>query len=324
MTWMVTGGAGYVGSHVVRALRADGHTVVVVDDFSAGTPGFVPGDVAVVRGSILDPMTLDSAINDFSVTGVVHCAAFKKAGVSVEMPLHTYRQNIAGTLAVLTAMERASVPHLVFSSSASVYGTPKVARVTEDAELAPESPYGESKLVGEWMVRAEVAKPQRAGSVFCATSLRYFNVIGTAYPDVHDNSDENVLPKWFRSIIDGKAPIIYGDDYDTDDGTCVRDYVDVGAVAEAHAAAARRLEAGEPLKPVYNLGSGTGSSVREIADAVVSVSGTHLVPEVGPRRPGDPARIVADGTLAARDLGWTGGGNLHDAVAAAWAAHPKG
>jgi UDP-glucose 4-epimerase len=156
-----------------------------------------------------------------------------------------------------------------------------------------------------------------------ATALRYLNVAGSAAPGVFDTSPHNLLPRVFSRILAGEPPIINGTDFPTADGTCVRDYVGVGDVALAHVAAARALDGGVPLEPVYNLGSGIGTSVREVIEEVVAVTGTDLVPSEGPRRPGDPARIVASGKLAARDLGWESRATLHDMVASAWAAHPR-
>jgi UDP-glucose 4-epimerase len=213
-------------------------------------------------------------------------------------------------------MEAAAVTRIVFSGSAAVYGTPREELVTEETPTAPESPYGESKLAAELLIRGQVLAT-------ADTSLRYFNVAGSADPAVFDVSPYNVLPRVFTGIVEGRAPVINGGDFDTPDGTCVRDYIDVGDVALAHVAAARAFAAGRALEPVYNLGSGTGTSVRELIDAVLEVSGTSLLPTVGPRRPGDPARIVSDGTIAARDLGWAMRHSVRDMVASAWKAHPK-
>jgi UDP-glucose 4-epimerase len=235
--------------------------------------------------------------------------------VSVSRPLHTYEQNVTGTASVLRAMEQQGVPNLVFSSSAATYGTPDVDVVTEQTPTGPESPYGESKLIGEWLLRDQA----RAASLR-HTSLRYFNVVGSGYDDVHDTSPHNLFPIVFDALLRGETPRINGDDYPTPDGTCVRDYVHVADVARAHAVAAGRLAAGEPLEPVYNLGSGTGSSVREIMEAIREVTGLDFTPEIAPRRPGDPARIVAAGDLAARDLEWAMRHTLTDMVASAWRA----
>jgi UDP-glucose 4-epimerase len=313
MTWLVTGGAGYIGAHVVRAFQAEGIPVAVIDDLSSGHESFVPDDVPFVRGSLLDAGARRRALGNGDVRGVVHLAGYKYAGKSVEVPLHTYEQNVEGTRLLLETMTAHEVGALVFSSSAGVYGTPDVDLVTETTPLAPESPYGESKVVGEWMIR-DLAKitPLRH------TSLRYFNVVGSGYPDVFDTSPHNLFPLVLKALTDGETPWINGDDYPTPDGTCVRDYLHVADLATAHVTAARALEAGRPLEPVYNLGSGDGVSVRQIMEAIARVTGHTFEPAIRGRRPGDPARIVASGALAARDLGWEMRNTLDDMVASAW------
>ncbi|GGF01040.1 UDP-glucose 4-epimerase GalE [Mycetocola zhadangensis] len=318
MTWLVTGGAGYIGAHVVRAFTEQGMEVVIYDDLSSGHESFVPAGVPFVRGSILDGGHLVDTFRRFNVTGVVHVAGFKYAGVSVQRPLHTYAQNVTGTLSLLAAMEEVGVSRVVFSSSAAVYGTPDTDLVTEATAKSPESPYGESKLIGEWLLH-----DQGVAQGLAHTSLRYFNVVGSGYPDVYDTSPHNLFPLVFEALLDGRTPRINGNDYPTADGTCVRDYIHVADLALSHVAAARRLDAGEPIEPVYNLGSGDGVSVGEIMTAMREVTGIEFDPEVAPRRAGDPARIVASGELAARDLDWTMRHTLTDMVQSAWDARSK-
>jgi UDP-glucose 4-epimerase len=287
----------------------------VVDDLSSGFARFVPEDVPFVRASILDQDALEAAIADHAVEGVIHLAGFKYAGVSVQRPLHTYAQNVQGTATLLEAMLQTGVGSIVFSSSAATFGTPDVDLVTERTPTHPESPYGESKLIGEWLLRdVEAAHGLRH------TSLRYFNVVGSGSDDLFDASPHNLFPKVFDALAKGDVPHINGDDYPTPDGTCVRDYVHVADLAHSHVAAARKLAAGERLDPVYNLGSGEGVSVRQIMDAVREVTGIDFSPTISPRRPGDPARIVATGELAARDLDWAMRHDLRDMVASAWRA----
>lgn len=315
MSWLVTGGAGYIGAHVAHALVAAGEAVVVVDDLSTGREGFVPARARFVRGSILDGALLDDAMLAHGVTGVIHVAGFKYAGVSVQRPLHTYEQNVQGTATLLAAMAGRSVDRIVFSSSAAVYGTTDADLVTEDTPKAPESPYGESKLVGEWLLR-----DQGVATGLRHTSLRYFNVVGSGRPEVYDTSPHNLFPLVFDALLAGRAPRINGDDYPTPDRTCVRDYLHVADLAAAHVVAAQRLGAGDALEPAYNLGSGDGVSVRQIMDAMARVTGIEIAPEIAPRRPGDPARIVASGDLAARDLDWRMRHDLDDMVRSAWNA----
>lgn len=320
MTWLVTGGAGYIGSHIVQAFLDRGLGVVVLDDLSSGHEEFVPADVPFVRGSILDRDLVVTALREHGVTGVVHLAGFKYAGVSVQRPLHTYEQNVTGTVTLLDAMAEVGVPAIVFSSSAAVYGTPDTDLVTETTPTAPESPYGESKLIGEWLLRDQARATAETATPLRHTSLRYFNVVGSGREDLYDTSPHNLFPLVLDALVAGRTPRIYGDDYATPDGTCVRDYIHVADLAVSHVAAALALESGSALEPVYNLGSGDGVSVRQIMTAMAEVTGIAFEPEVGPRRPGDPARIVASGALAARDLDWHMRHSLADMVASAWRA----
>jgi UDP-glucose 4-epimerase len=318
MSWLVTGGAGYIGAHVVRALQEVDLEAVVIDDLSSGHREFVGADTPFVEGTVLDTDLVTRTCKEHAVDGVVHLAGFKYAGVSVQRPLHTYAQNVTGTVSLLDAMAQAGVEHMVFSSSAATFGTPDVDVVTEETPTAPESPYGESKLIGEWLLR-----DQAVATGLRHTSLRYFNVVGSGSDDLYDTSPHNLFPVVFEALLAGRTPRINGDDYDTPDGTCVRDYVHVTDLALAHVVAARRLAAGDELAPVYNLGSGSGVSVRQIMDSVRDVTGIAFTPEIGPRRPGDPARIVASGDLAARDLEWQMRHDLHDMVASAWSARRR-
>jgi UDP-glucose 4-epimerase len=315
MTWLVTGGAGYIGAHVVRALVGAGMRTVVVDDLSSGFAAFVPTNVPLVRSSILDGASLIQTIRDYDVTGVIHVAGYKYAGVSVQRPLHTYEQNVTGTATLLAALADRGVDRIVFSSSAAVYGTPDVDLVTEDTAKAPASPYGESKLIGEWLLR-----DQAIAVGLRHTSLRYFNVVGSGDPTVFDTSPHNLFPLVFEALVAGRTPRINGDDYPTPDGTNVRDYIHVADLAVSHVAAARRLDAGEPIEAAYNLGSGTGVSVAEIMTAIAEATGIDFTPQIAPRRPGDPARIVAAGDLAARDIDWKMRHSLRQMVESAWAA----
>ncbi|MFW6186542.1 MAG: UDP-glucose 4-epimerase GalE [Actinomycetota bacterium] len=316
MSWLVTGGAGYIGSHIVRAFQEAGMDVVALDALTSGHRHFVPDTIPFLHTNILDTETVVRALAERNISGVIHLAGYKYAGESVKNPLLTYEHNVTGTAHLLTAMEHAGVPNMVFSSSAAVYGTPHVDLVTETTPTVPESPYGESKLVGEWLIR-----DQGRARGLQHTSLRYFNVVGSATPELYDTSPHNLFPLVLTALAAGRKPKIFGTDYDTPDGTCIRDYIHVSDLAAAHVAAAQALEAGRTLEPVYNLGSGTGVSVRQIMDTTAEVTGINFTPELCDRRPGDPARIVADGTLAARDLDWRMRHSLRDMVASAYTAH---
>ncbi|MFP5283541.1 MAG: UDP-glucose 4-epimerase GalE [Actinomycetes bacterium] len=315
MAWLVTGGAGYIGSHIVRAFGEVGIDAVVVDDLSSGHRAFVPAGVPLAVGGVGDRALLDRVFGEHPISGVVHLAGFKYAGVSVRRPLHTYTQNVTGMITLLEAMAAAGVDKIVFSSSAAVYGTPETGTVTEASPTRLESPYGESKLVGEWLLR-----DQARAAPLAHTSLRYFNVVGSGYPDLRDTSPHNLFPLVFDALVEGRTPVIFGDSYPTPDGTCVRDYVHVSDLALSHVAAARALDSGQSLEPVYNLGSGAGLSVRQIMDAVRRVTGIDFTPEIRPPRPGDPAQIVATGELAARDLDWRMRYDVDGMVDSAWAA----
>jgi len=320
MTWLVTGGAGYIGAHVVRALRADGVDVVVLDDLSTGDASRV-GDTPLVRASLLDRASVDRVLVDHEVSGVVHIAAKKQVGESVADPYYYYRQNVLGQLTLMEAMRDCGVRRFVFSSSAAAYGAPETAVVEEKAALEPESPYGETKVVGEWLAAdAEAAYGVRS------VCLRYFNVAGAASPELGDPEALNLIPMVFQRLTAGQAPQIFGDDYPTPDGTCIRDYIHVADIATAHVAAARHLEAGgESLR--LNIGRGQGSSVREVIDMIREVTALAFTPEVVARRPGDAPRTVASADAIRDRLGWAARYDLREMVESAWAGwllrHPE-
>ncbi|MFE5368543.1 UDP-glucose 4-epimerase GalE [Streptomyces mirabilis] len=315
MSWLVTGGAGYIGAHVTRALIEGGERVVVYDDLSTGNADRVPTGVPLVVGSVLDATRLEKTIRDHAVTGVVHIAAKKQVGESVERPLHYYRENVTGLQTLLEAMTATGVARLVFSSSAAVYGMPDVDLVTEDTPCVPMSPYGESKLIGEWLIGAAA----RAHGIRAA-SLRYFNVAGAAGPELADTGVFNLIPMVFERLQAGEAPRIFGADYNTPDGTCVRDYIHVQDIASAHLAAARRLQdAPAATSLVLNIGRGEGSSVREMVDRILKLTGhDDAVPEVTERRPGDPARVVASADRIHQELGWSARHGLDEMIESAW------
>ncbi|MEV6104824.1 UDP-glucose 4-epimerase GalE [Streptomyces sp. NPDC051940] len=316
MTWMIIGGAGYIGAHVALAMHEAGERVVVLDDVSSGIPSRLPADIPLVRGSYLDREVLRRAFAEHEVSGVVHCAAKKQVGESVEQPIWYYEVNVHGLAVLLDEVVAAGIGRFLFSSSAAVYGTPQTDdMITEDTPCAPMSPYGETKLAGEWLVRAA----GRAHGIATAC-LRYFNVAGAAAPELSDTGVYNVVPLFFDAVTKGEAPRIYGDDYPTPDGTCIRDYIHIVDLAEAHLAAARRLALPDAAGDLtVNLGSGTGVSVREMADMVAEVSGHHEpAAEVVGRRAGDPVRSVASYARAEKELGWTPRRDLRAMVTSAW------
>ncbi|GHE82543.1 UDP-glucose 4-epimerase GalE [Streptomyces longispororuber] len=325
MTWLITGGAGYIGAHVVRAMTEAGERTVVYDDLSTGIAARVPDGVPLVTGSTLDADLLARTLKEHGISGVVHLAAKKQVGESVEQPLRYYRENVEGLRVLLQAVTDAGVPSFVFSSSAAVYGMPDTENglVTEDTPCLPISPYGETKLAGEWLTRAT----GRATGLRTAC-LRYFNVAGAADPELADTGVFNIVPMVFEKLTEGAAPRIFGADYPTPDGTCVRDYIHIADIAEAHVAAARRLaEAPEGTDLTLNVGRGEGVSVREMVDLIADVTGRAVPAEVTGRRAGDPARVVAAADRITAELGWTAKRDVREMVESAWAGwlrlHPE-
>ncbi|MEV7776330.1 UDP-glucose 4-epimerase GalE [Kitasatospora sp. NPDC086791] len=323
MTWLITGGAGYIGGHVVRQLLDAGERVVVLDDLSTGDAARLPDGVPLVEGSTLDRAVLDAAIREHDVRGVLHFAAKKQVGESVEQPFRYYRENMIGLQTVLEAAADGWVKRFLFSSSAAVYGMPDVDLVTESTPCAPMSPYGETKLAGEWLVAA-AGKAHGMSTV----ALRYFNVAGAASPELSDAGVFNLVPMVFERLTAGQAPRIFGGDYPTPDGTCVRDFIHVSDIASAHVAAAARLAA-DPAGAtalVLNIGRGEGVSVQEMLKVIGEVTGYDTTAEVTPRRPGDPARVVASADLIHRELDWSARHGVTEMVASAWegwcARHP--
>jgi UDP-glucose 4-epimerase len=312
MTWLLTGGAGYIGAHVALALRESGRGVVVVDDLSTGEADRLPDDVPLVQASVLDGAAVRSALTEHRVTGVVHLAAKKAVGESVEDPLLYYRENVSGFETLLRAMRDAGVGRMVFSSSAAVYGMPDVEVLTEDSPTQPINPYGETKLVCEWLLRDAA----RAHGLRW-TSLRYFNVAGAGGKALADTGANNLIPLVFRALDRGQPPQVFGDDYPTPDGSCVRDYIHVSDLADAHVAAAEWLD-GDNASGTYNIGRGEGASVFEVLAVVREVTGIDVAPRVVARRPGDPARLVAGAERIERTLGWRAQRDLRDMVESAW------
>jgi UDP-glucose 4-epimerase len=315
MKLLVTGGAGYIGS-VVAALLADGgHEVVVVDDLSTGHADAVPAAATFLRATIRDDDV--RAVLAGGIDAVLHFAAKSLVAESVAHPDRYWQNNLGGTLALLEAMRVTGTRRIVFSSTASVYGEPERIPVTETDPVRPVNPYGASKVAVDTAL-AEYARMHGIGAV----SLRYFNVAGAAADaagtwrgERHD-PETHLIPNVLATARDGGTLRLFGDDYPTPDGTCVRDYIHVSDLALAHVLA---LEAAAPgWHSVYNLGSGTGYSNREVLDACREVTGLDIPAEVAPRRPGDPAVLVASSEAITRDLGWHAGRDLGSMVADAW------
>ena len=317
MSVLVTGGAGYIGSHVVRLLQNRGEEVVVVDDFSTGLAERL-GDATQIHLNLSSAEaieTLGDVMREYGVTSVIHLAARKQVGQSVEQPEEYYLQNIGGMANLLSAMRQNGVTRLVFSSSAATYGMPDVPAVTEDLDCRPINPYGETKLVGEWLA----ADAARAWGLRHA-NLRYFNVAGAGWPDLADTAVLNLVPIVFAALREGRAPKVFGDDYATPDGSCVRDYVHVLDLAEAHLAALDYLDTDEREHSTFNVGTGTGSSVFEVIDEIRRVTGQNFDIDVTPRRAGDPPFLCADVSRIENTLGWKAQNGLAEIIESAWAA----
>ncbi|MFC3687765.1 UDP-glucose 4-epimerase GalE [Aquipuribacter hungaricus] len=301
MTVAVTGAAGYIGSHVAHLLAEAGIHVLAVDDMSAGLGSrieqFPLVEIDLARDEA--PGVLRAAFAQHQVRAVVHLAARKAVGESVEQPMRYYSQNVTGLANVLTAMQQSGVDRFVFSSSAATYGMPDVDLVSEDQRCEPINPYGETKLVGEWLVRAATRS-----SDLRAVSLRYFNVAGTGRPELADTVVANLVPILLQRAAEGVPAAVFGDDYPTPDGTCVRDYVHVADLAEAHVRALTYLERDDRPHDVFNVGSGTGASVMDVVEALSRALGQEVATVVEPRRAGDPPRLVASVERISSVLGW--------------------
>jgi UDP-glucose-4-epimerase GalE len=297
---LVTGGAGYIGSHTRFFLEKRGHEVIVADNLSRGSKKNVPeGRLHVI--DVRNTEGMASLLERERVEAAIHFAAFIAVGESAQVPELYFSNNVAGSVSLFEAMIRTGVRHLVFSSTAAVYGTPRRAPIPEDEPFAPINPYGETKVMTEktieWLARYRD---------FHAIRLRYFNACG-AEPEAglgeeHD-PETHLIPLVLRAVKTGIPVTLFGEDYPTPDGTCIRDYIHVSDLAEAHVAAVEHLLAGG-ASDVFNVGTGSGHSVKEVVAAAERVTGEKVPRAIGPRREGDPARLVADSGKLQQILGW--------------------
>ncbi|MEX1168516.1 MAG: UDP-glucose 4-epimerase GalE [Chloroflexota bacterium] len=324
---LITGGAGYVGSVSAAAFLEAGHDVVVLDDLSTGHRAAVPDGATLCRGTYTDRDTLARLFETERIDAILHCAARSLVGESIREPAKYFGENVAGGIGLLDATRAAGIERVVFSSTAAVYGVPDSTPIPEEAPLRPINPYGESKRAFEsalaWYGRAYGLR---------SVSLRYFNVAGAtdAHGEVHE-PETHLVPNVLRAIDGGRPLTVFGDDYPTADGTCIRDYIHVADLAEAHLLALEATAAGDPRteEPLaLNLGNGGGFSVREVLAAAEAVTGRPVPHVIGPRRTGDPPVLVADATRAAAVLRWRPvRPGLEEMVGSAWAwrqAHPAG
>jgi UDP-glucose 4-epimerase len=332
MRVLVTGGAGYVGSVSVEALAAAGNDVVVLDDLSTGHPAAVTEGARLVAGSYGDQRAMTALLRDERIEAILHCAARSLVPESIRDPARYYRDNVAGGIALLEAARAAGTNRVVFSSTAAVYGVPESAHVTEDAPLRPINPYGETKRTFEaalgWYATAYG---------FRAVSLRYFNVAGATQRngEVHD-PETHLIPNVLAATEGGDPVTMFGDDYPTPDGTCIRDYIHVADLADAHVLALDATAPGDPRTDpaagppmlICNLGNGGGYSVRQVLEAAEALVGRPVPHRIGPRRAGDPPILVASAVRAAEVLGWAPHRpSLEEMIGSAWAwrrAHPDG
>ncbi len=318
---LVTGGAGYVGSHACKALAARGYRPIVYDNLVYGHEAAVKWG-PLEFGDIADRPRLDAVIAEYRPQAVMHFAAFTYVGESVADPGKYYRNNVAGTLSLLEAVRDHGIGKMVFSSTAATYGTPVSVPIPETAAKAPINPYGLSKWTSEQMI-ADFAAAHNLRSA----ALRYFNAAG-ADPDgetgeCHD-PESHLIPLAMQAVTGDSPPLtLFGDDYPTPDGTCIRDYIHVADLADAHVRALEQLDRRDGAD-AFNLGTGRGVSVRQVLDAVERVAGKPVPHSIGPRRAGDPAELVSDPAKAMRDLGWTPAmSDLETIVATAWAWHRR-
>ncbi|MGG6433660.1 UDP-glucose 4-epimerase GalE [Anoxybacillus sp. D401a] len=316
---LVCGGAGYIGSHAVYRLIEKGEQVVVVDNLQTGHRKAVHPDALFYEGDIRDRHFLSDIFNKHEIDTVIHFAAHSLVGESVKQPLAYYNNNVYGTEVLLDVMNKHGVKQIVFSSTAAVYGEPKQIPIQETDETNPESPYGETKLAMEKMMKwVNVAYGIRY------ISLRYFNVAG-AYGTMlgEDHRPEtHVIPLILQVPLGKREEFhIFGDDYDTYDGTCIRDYIHVLDLVDAHMLAVEKLRKGSESN-IYNLGNGNGFSVKEVVEAARRVTGHPISAKIMPRRPGDPARLVASSEKAKRELGWKPMyTTIEEIIASAWEWH---
>jgi UDP-glucose 4-epimerase len=299
---LVTGAAGYIGSHAVRCLRERGHRPFALDNLSRGHRAAVPNEVPFFELDVRQTEAVCRVLEEQRIDCVMHFAAFAYVGESVSEPLSYYDNNTAGTLSVLRAVERAGVPRFVFSSTCATYGEPETMPIREDTPQRPINPYGWSKLCSEYMLRDYAQKT----AAFSYAALRYFNVAGCAADgslgEDHD-PETHLIPVILQAALGRRDKVtIFGDDYPTADGTCIRDYIHVEDLVEAHVSVMQALEPG--ARRIYNLGIGRGYSVKEIVEASRGVVDRPFRVEVGPRRPGDPPSLYADAGKIARELGW--------------------
>ena len=318
MSWLITGGAGYIGAHVVQEALKSGRDLVVLDDLSSGVAARLPSAIEIAGVTLTDASAVESVFAQHDIKGVIHLAAKKKVGESVERPDYYWQENVGGFQNLVIAMTRHGVLNLVLSSSAAVYGEPTIGpgqTISEFENCSPINPYGLTKLEGEIISQALTVSDG-----FKVAALRYFNVAGAGQPELGDQFAFNLVPIVFEAIDAGLPPKVFGNDYGTPDGSCIRDYVHVQDLAEAHVAAIDLVESMKPGFEAINIGTGVGASVFEVISMIQVVTGIELNPEIVERRAGDPAALVANVSKAKEILSWSSCRDLKDIVSSAWDA----
>ena len=312
MTWLITGGAGYIGAHVVHETIRSGRTAVVLDDLSTGIKERLPESVPLEVITLTDRDAVLEFFDKYSFSGVLHLAAKKQVGESVDRPDYYWEQNVDGLQNLVDAMVTHEVRNFVFSSSAAVYGQPDLGDsglITEDVSCNPINPYGLTKLEGE-----HIAEKLVANFGLKVAALRYFNVAGAGKPELGDQFALNLIPIVFEAIRSGEQPRVFGDDYPTLDGSCIRDYVHVQDLAEAHVAAMNYVENSDPVFSPINIGTGTGASVLEVLAMIEKISGVQLNPVRQYRRLGDSGELVANVSRAKSMLNWSSQRDLAETI----------
>jgi UDP-glucose 4-epimerase len=311
MTWLVTGSSGFIGQHVVEQFLMSGFEVIGLDSKKCPIGSPLNNTFKFYLGDICNQLFVSEVFKEESIFGIINLAALKSVEESLSKPELYEKVNHEGVEVLLSEAVKADVKYFIQSSTAAVYGSSPDGFVNELSETRPVSPYGETKLKAEASLSAEINRGALRG-----TSLRYFNVIGSSRPEMQDTSKANIVPMVLGAIHEGQNPRIFGADYETPDGTCVRDYVHVVDIAKAHLLAAEKVQTHD-LPPAINIGSGKGYSVREIMNEILAQKGSSLIPEVHPRRPGDPSFLVARVDLAAQVLGFRAKLSLSEMVSSA-------
>lgn len=315
---LITGGAGYIGAHIAAARLSNSQATSILDDLSSGFIHRISNFESNFKISLQDLNGLKRVFEASNITQVVHLAAKKRVGESIERPDHYWLENVVGFKNLLSVMGEFGVKKLLFSSSAAVYGQPDQPlnlKISEEYQCDPINPYGETKLEGERLAR-EYALKHNASVI----ALRYFNVAGAGRKDLGDRFTYNLIPIVFQAIDRRESPIIFGSDYGTSDGTCIRDYVHVQDLTDAHTTASDLIDSSEPGFDVINIGTGVGISVREVIETISEVTGKLIQPKIVGRRIGDPASLVANADKAKVVLGWESKYDFREIVSSAWEA----